>query len=110
MDGSAQPSKKEAKQWIAKKADLSRNLRYGGPLLRSDKRRSLTAAELEAKQVLAASGQLRELSQQEPESKQHLLSRLWSAEELESLQEKLTRRAELMPCQVQGRRRLLPRR
>ena len=101
MDGSAQPSKKDAKQWIAKKADLSRNLRYGGPLLRGDKRRSLTAAELEDKQVLTASGQLRELSQQELESKQHLLSRLWSAEELQSLQEKIMKCTELMPCRVQ---------
>ena len=81
---------KASNKWNDKKADFSRNIRFGGPLLRSDKRRDLTNDELTSKQVPTATDELRKLSQHELEVKKLLIRRRWKASELQGLQDKLS--------------------
>ena len=81
---------KVSEKWNDKKADISRNIRFGGPLLRSDKRRDLTHDELTCKQVPTSTDGPRKLSQHELEVKKLLISHLWKASELQGLQDKLS--------------------
>jgi hypothetical protein len=75
------PLKGEAKRLANSMAFLSKQVKHGGPLVKTEKRRALTEEELVSKQVLDSNGKERALIEEEVKEKTLLLSRFFTDEE-----------------------------